>query len=101
MGDGVDDRANVGAGLVDLRVQHVFQVNWTVSSQPRALEIEDQHVLWSHLFETQTIRFHQDVATIGRTGANVPEGVVAMTAERQDAARPGDLLSQAGVDRRI
>ena len=64
-----------------------------------AIQIEAQgHRRGQTSSSPRPFALHQDVLAVGGAGADVAERVVAVATQRQDAARPGDLLAQVSVD---
>ena len=52
-----------------------------------------------HRSQMNDVAPNQDALATGRARTDVTEGVVPVAAHRQDAAGPGDLLAQPGIDR--
>ena len=90
----VHDRADVGARLVDLGVQHGLEVHLGRQRHLVVREVELDHVVRVDLVERDALALDlHDVVALGAT-ADVPEREVGIALEREDAAGPGDLLAQ-------
>jgi hypothetical protein len=69
---------NIGAGLVDFRMNKDLRVALVITSYLIPVKVADDQMVGANLLETVTVRFHQDCLLTRNPGGDVTQDVIPM-----------------------